>query len=122
MKLRDEVALEINEPLISEDHTEVTIPATLTVWAKGEGKEEPFMEISMHQHLTITINPEHFSEEILQAYIVRNAVLNLVSVFREHVKYATFQMGLPPLILPAFKITPPGKENESQEGADTDAP
>ncbi len=102
--IRNEIEFHLEDTILSEDRSLVTIPAKLRLTGKGDDEGKKFYEIFLLQHMTVAINPEHSSEEILEAYIHRNALLTMVPVFREQVKYACFQMGIPPLILPALKL------------------
>lgn len=99
---------EINllDPIIKGESNAV-IGAKLVVTGKTKKAKKPFMTVNITLELSITVPPEFLTREILEAYAQRNASLTLVATFREHVKYATFQMGLRPLVLPALKILPP---------------
>ena len=116
IKIQNEIGLEIPSPLISQDRDQVIIPATLHIRGKSGKKEKLVFEISMTQHFIIQVNPDTLSDEILQAYIQRNALLNIMNVFRERIKDISFHMGLPPLILPALKIPPKIDKQETEKG------
>lgn len=106
-EIQNEIEFKIEDPLISDDHTEVILPAWLKVVGKREDKGSPLYEISILQHLNIAIDPKSFTDELLDLYVMRNGLLTMIPVFREHVRYASFQMGISPLILPAVKVMPP---------------
>ena len=78
----------------------------MNIKGKVKDDEKDFLEIAIYQNLKIKVNPELLTDELLGAYVKRNGILTIVSVFREQVKYATFQMGLPPLIIPTLKMAP----------------
>lgn len=104
--LINEAKLEILEPLVSRKSI-VTIPAKLNVDGFMDSeKKTKFLEISVFVKLTVKISPKYYSEELIQKYIDRNAIFSIIAIFREQVRNATFQMGLPTLILPAFKVYP----------------
>ncbi len=120
IKIQNEIGLEIPSPLISPDRDQVIIPSTLNIRGKSGKKEKLVFEISLTQHFIIQVNPNTLSDEILQAYIQRNALLNIMSVFREKIKEISFQMGLPPLIIPALKIPPNIEKKENEESSKND--
>lgn len=118
VKIQNEIGLEIPPPLISQDRYQVVIPATLNIRGKTGKKEKLVFTISLTQHFIIRVNPDMLSDEILQIYIQRNALLNILSVFREKIKEISFQMGLPPLILPALKIIPEIEKKKDEDGSE----
>lgn len=105
-KLQNEINLEILDPIFSKDRSQIIIPAKLNIKGKVKDDEKDFLEITIYQNLKIQVNPQLLTDELLGAYVKRNGILTIVSVFREQVKYATFQMGLPPLIIPTLKMAP----------------
>jgi hypothetical protein len=111
-KLTHETNLEIPALHIEEDKI-IKIPAKLKVIGTTARKKKPFMEISITIHLLLSVDPELFSDEFLAHYMHHNAIFTIISVFREQVRNATFQMGLPPLVLPALKLNPPKNNSAS---------
>jgi hypothetical protein len=113
--LINEAKLEIQEPVVSRKST-VIIPAKLSVdgFIDSE-KKTKFLEISVLVNLTVKISPKYYSEELIQKYIDRNAIFSIIAIFREQVRNATFQMGLPTLILPAFKVYPESLNKKSKD-------
>lgn len=119
-KIENEVNLEIMEPEISPKKDKVSIRAALNIKGKAGSRKKDIFEISLLQDFIIKVNPELVSKEILDMYIQRNALLSIVVVFRERIKYITFQMGLPPLILPALKISSGEKSILPEEKTETE--
>ena len=119
-KIQNEIGLEILPPLISPEKERVVIQARVKIEGKTRKTKKLFFEISVLQHLIIKVNPDSFSEEILKVYIQRNALLNLISVFREKIKDISFQMGIPPFVLPALKIPAKDKTETSKKEPDSD--
>jgi len=109
-RLNNDLELHINDAVKASDNA-----AFISADLKMDGKIDPGNEIFMHLQISVTIhiefNPEYYSEEVLELYQQRNAIFSLMAVLREQVRIATFQMGLPPFILPAFKIMPHRKSS-----------
>ncbi len=112
-KLFTEAKLNILDPIIKKN-SEITILAELEVLGFIEApKKKKFMSITIVVSLKVKVEQKVFSQELAGAYINRNAIFTIIAIFREHVRNATFQMGLPTLILPAFKLNPTSKKDNN---------
>ncbi|MHB2154491.1 hypothetical protein ACX8XN_08850 [Calditrichota bacterium GD2] len=109
-KMYTNLGLTLEKPEKQADN-QVALKANLKVNGLEDNKNA-FMEIDVTIRLLITFNPDYYSEEVLSAYIHRNAIFSIMAILREQIRYATFQMGLKPLILPAFKIVPENNKKE----------
>lgn len=113
-KLFNELDLKINEPQKLSDDSAI-ISASLKVNGKTQSDDKTFMTIDITVNVLIAFDPKFFSNKVLELYQQRNAVFSLMAVLREQVRNATFQMGLPPFIIPTLKIKPSKKEGRPQK-------
>ncbi|KAA3617556.1 MAG: hypothetical protein D8M58_01660 [Calditrichaeota bacterium] len=93
-----------------EDNSSAIFDAFFELSGIVNGETTPFLVIEIHLKFVIKYDSEYVSKEILELYKFRNGIMSMVSILREQVRTATFQLGLPPLILPTFKVYPPEKK------------
>ncbi len=110
-KLITELGLSIDDPKRIKEN-QIELKANLNVEGNTPDKRK-YLEINITVKLIINFNPDYFTEDIFMLYVNRNAIFSIMAIFREQVRYATFQMGLKPLILPALKIMPSKKNRKS---------
>ena len=113
-KIQNEYNLHLSKPKISSDRSTVSIPAKLDIRGKVAKNDKNVFNISIKQNLKIRVNPERLTDEFLNQYVGWNGIISMISVFREQVKYATFQMGIHPLIIPTFKMIPPSSNEKNK--------
>jgi len=105
-RIQNEFEFDISEIKISPEKDKVVIRSFLHVRGRKDSKKrkELLYEMRLTQDLFLQVNAEHFSEDLLEFYIRKNAVISIVSVFRERVREVSFLMGIRPIILPAIKM------------------
>lgn len=97
--------LEIDDPQVFNKSNAI-IKANLELEANEVDKKESFLRISINLKFEISFNPDFANKDVLKKYKYRNGIMSIMSIFREQVRNATFQLGLPQLILPTFKVYP----------------
>ena len=110
-KLITELGLSIDDPKRIKEN-QIELKANLNIEGNTPDKRK-YLEINVTVKLIIAFNPDYFDEDIFTLYVNRNAIFSIMAIFREQVRYATFQMGLKPLILPALKLMPSKKNRKS---------
>lgn len=106
--------LEISDPNIKRK-SEITISAKLElIGCVDKEMKKKFMNINIVINFIVQVSQKVFSNELVDKYINRNAIFTIIAIFREQVRNATFQMGLPTLILPAFKMYPRSEESSKK--------
>ena len=114
-KINNKITFGLKRPLISKNRDRIVIRGEMSIVGKAGAKEKEIFEISLIQDLVIGVNPELLTEELLKIYIERNAIFTIIANFREKIKIISFEMGLPPLILPALKVIPKDESKKDKK-------
>ena len=71
----------------------------------GEAEEPPFVEVNAEYCLMYKL-PDGYecSDEAIALFARKNAVVNVWPFFREHVQSMVSKMGLPPALLPLYRV------------------
>jgi len=113
-KLFNKLDLKINDPYVLGENSAI-ISAVLNIEGKAKPGNETFMTMDIKVNIQVEFDSQFFSKKVLELYQQRNAVFTLMAVLREQVRNATFQMGLPPFIIPTLKIKPLKRESRPQK-------
>ena len=103
-KINNRIRFGLKNPQISENKYEIMVEAELKIDGETGAKKKKIFEIALTQVLRVAVNPELLNEDLLKFYVERNAIFSIIANFREKIKTISFEMGLPPLILPALKM------------------
>jgi hypothetical protein len=108
------VAPEIRQRRSVEAHVDekvfklqVATRLVLNAFPEGSESENSFMEIEARFLLTYSIDSlEDLTKEHFDAFGEYNGIFNVWPYWREFVQSSTVRMGLPPLTVPVYRISP----------------
>lgn len=90
-----------------EQHTLAVVPSfSLVASRTGNDGPSPVLTIKASFILEYALPPSvEFEEEQLKAFSMTNGVYNAWPYWREYVQSTTTRMGLPPIIVPVFRLS-----------------